>query len=135
MTDKRLGFIGLGMMGGPMAMRLVEAGFPLTVYDIRPEALERFVAKGAAAADSPKAVADAVEDVMVCLPAPAVALAPDGLIHGGKIKRYVDLSTTGAVTARAVGAALREKGIACLDAPVSGGRQRGDHGFRPEGGL
>ena len=120
-----LGFIGVGDMGGPMAMRLVEAGFPLTVHDIRPEALERFVAKGAVAADSPKAVVDAVEDVMVCLPVPAVvravALGPDGLIHGGKIKRYVDLSTTGAVTARAVAAALTEKGIACLDSPVSGG--------------
>ena len=60
-----LGFIGVGDMGGPMAMRLVEAGFPLTVHDIRPEALERFVAKGAVAADSPKAVADAVEPVRI----------------------------------------------------------------------
>lgn len=120
-----IGFIGLGMMGGPMAMRLVDAGFPVTVFDVRKDAMQPFVDKGAVAADSPKAVADAVENVMVCLPIPdvvrQVALAEDGLIAGGKIKRYVDLSTTGAVTARAVAAALSEKGIACLDCPVSGG--------------
>ncbi len=120
-----IGFIGLGDMGGPMAMRLVDAGFPLTVFDVRAEAMQPFLDKGAVAADSPKAVADAVENVMVCLPVPdvvrQVALADDGLIAGGKIERYVDLSTTGAVTARAVAAALSEKGIACLDSPVSGG--------------
>ena len=126
MSDKQaLGFIGVGAMGGPMAMRLVDAGFPLTVFDIRPEALQPFTDKGAVAADSPKSVADAVEAVMVCLPMPdavrQVALGNDGLISGSRIRSYVDLSTTGAVTARAVAAGLSEKGIGCLDCPVSGG--------------
>ena len=120
-----LGFIGVGAMGGPMAMRLVDAGFPLTVFDVRREALQPFVDKGAVAAESPKAVADAVEAVMVCLPMPdvvrEVAMGSDGLGAGERIRAYVDLSTTGAVTARAVAAGLSEKGVACLDCPVSGG--------------
>jgi 3-hydroxyisobutyrate dehydrogenase-like beta-hydroxyacid dehydrogenase len=125
MTEQELGFIGVGDMGGPMAMRLVDAGLALTVHDIRAEAVAPFVEKGATAADSPKAVADAMETVLVCLPTPdvvrEVALGPDGLIHGGAIKTYVDLSTTGAVMAKEVAAALTGAGIACLDCPVSGG--------------
>lgn len=120
-----VGYIGLGQMGGPMAMNMLKAGFPMTVYDANPAAMKPFVDAGATAADSPKAVADAVEHVFVCLPLPAVvhdvALGETGLIHGSKIRSYVDLSTTGAVMARTVAAALAEKGIDCLDSPVSGG--------------
>lgn len=120
-----VGYIGLGQMGGPMAMNMLEAGFPMTVYDANPEAMKPFLDAGATAADSPKAVADAVEHVFVCLPMPdvveAVALGPDGLIHGSAIKSYVDLSTTGATVARKVAAALTARGIDCLDSPVSGG--------------
>ena len=120
-----VGYIGLGQMGGPMAMNVLKAGFPMTVYDINPAAMKPFVDAGATPAKSPKEVADAVEHVFVCLPMPdavrAVALGDDGLIHGKKIKSYVDLSTTGAVTAREVAAALTEKGVDCLDSPVSGG--------------
>ena len=125
MTKQHVGWIGMGDMGGPMAMRVCEAGFPMTVYDVRPEAMAPFLAKGAAGAAGPKAVADAVDTVLVCLPTPdvvrEVALGPDGLIHGTAIETYVDLSTTGAVMAKTVAAALGEKGIACLDSPVSGG--------------
>jgi len=120
-----VGYIGLGQMGGPMAMNMLKAGFPMTVYDANPAAMQPFLDAGATAADSPKAVADAVEHVFVCLPMPAVvqevALGETGLIHGAKIKSYVDLSTTGAMMARTVAAALTEKGIDCLDSPVSGG--------------
>jgi 3-hydroxyisobutyrate dehydrogenase-like beta-hydroxyacid dehydrogenase len=97
----------------------------MTVYDVNPAAMKPFVDGGATAAASPKALADGVEHVFVCLPMPdvvrAVALGDTGLIHGKKIKSYVDLSTTGAVTAREVAAALTAKGIQCLDSPVSGG--------------
>lgn len=115
----------MGDMGGPMAMRVCEAGFPMTVYDVRPEAMAPYLEKGATGADSPKAVADAVDTVLVCLPTPdvvhEVALGADGLINGSAIRNYVDLSTTGAVMAKRVAAALSGKGIACLDSPVSGG--------------
>jgi len=125
MSKQHVGWIGMGDMGGPMAMRVCEAGFPMTVYDIRPQAMEPFLKKGATGADSPKAVADSVDTVLVCLPTPdvveAVALGTSGLINGSAIKTYVDLSTTGAVMAKKVAAALAEKGIACLDSPVSGG--------------
>lgn len=125
MTKQHVGWIGMGDMGGPMAMRVCEAGFPMTVYDVRPEAMAPFLEKGAMGAGSPKAVADAVDTVLVCLPTPdvvrEVALGADGLINGSVIKTYVDLSTTGAVMAKTVAAALSGKGIGCLDSPVSGG--------------
>jgi 3-hydroxyisobutyrate dehydrogenase-like beta-hydroxyacid dehydrogenase len=120
-----VGYIGLGQMGGPMAMNMLKAGFPMTVYDASPKAMQPFLDAGAKAVDSPKAVADAVEHAFVCLPMPEVvrevALGETGLIHGAKIKSYVDLSTTGAVTAREVAKELTAKGIDCLDSPVSGG--------------
>lgn len=125
MSTRRIGYIGLGAMGAPMANRLVDAGHALIVHDLREEAVAPFRERGAAVAASPKAVADAVDTVFVCLPTPDVvrdvALGVDGLIHGAAIKKYVDLSTTGAVVAREVTAGLGAAGVACLDCPVSGG--------------
>jgi len=120
-----LGFIGIGDMGLPMAGRLIDAGFSLVVHDLRPEAAAMLAQRGAKIVGSPKAVADAVETLLVSLPTPdvvrAVALGETGVIHGTAVKRYVDLSTTGAVIAIEVAKALGEKGITCLDSPVSGG--------------
>ncbi len=120
-----IGFIGLGAMGGPMVGRLLTGGFTPVVHDANPVALAAAVAAGAAAAASPAAVADAAAIVLVSLPTPdivrAVALGPDGLMHGGKVKIYADLSTTGARMAREVADGLASKGVAALDAPVSGG--------------
>jgi 3-hydroxyisobutyrate dehydrogenase-like beta-hydroxyacid dehydrogenase len=120
-----IGFVGLGQMGGPMTRRLLAAGHRLVVHDVRAEAVDGLVAAGAAAAASPAEVADRAELVLVSLPTPdvvrAVALGPDGLLRGGAIRTYVDLSTTGEAVAAAVAAALGERGIAVLDAPVSGG--------------
>ena len=83
------------------------------------------VAEGAEAAGSPAEVAARAEVVLVSLPTPQVvrevALGPDGLIHGSAIRTYVDLSTTGQAVAVEVAAALAERGIVTLDAPVSGG--------------
>lgn len=125
MTKNKLGFIGIGEMGAPMAGRLLDAGFPLTVYDVRPEATAPLAARGAEVADSPKAVADAVETVIVSLPTPDVvqhvALGTEGIVQGTKIRNYIDLSTTGAVMATEIAKALNERDIQCLDAPVSGG--------------
>ena len=125
MSDKRLGFIGLGMMGGPMALNLLAAGYELFVLDTNEAALAPVVAKGGQAVRTPAEVASQAETVMVSLPTPdvvrTVASGEDGLIEGAAIKTYIDLSTTGAVIAKEVGAVLGDKGIACLDAPVSGG--------------
>ena len=120
-----IGFIGLGQMGFHMARRLVEAGHGLTVFDTRREAVDRLVALGARAAGSPRAMADQVETVMASLPMPdivlAVATGPDGVIEGKRVRRFVDLSTTGAVMARRIFEALKTKNIVQIDCPVSGG--------------
>ena len=107
-----IGFIGLGNMGAPMARRLVEAGHRLTVYDTRQELIGNLTALGAVAARSPAEVADAAETVMASLPTPdivlAVATGPRGVIEGKRVRRFVDLSTTGAVMAKRIFEALRE---------------------------
>ncbi|MBT5809467.1 MAG: NAD(P)-binding domain-containing protein, partial [Rhodospirillaceae bacterium] len=125
MADKTLGFIGVGDMGGPMAGRLLDAGFTLFIHDVREAVTAPLSARGATVMDSPKAVADAVDTVIVSLPTPdvvrAVALGDNGIIQGSAVRRYVDLSTTGAVMAVQISTALSEKGIESLDSPVSGG--------------
>jgi 3-hydroxyisobutyrate dehydrogenase len=124
-VTRPIGFIGLGQMGGPMTRRLLAAGYGLVAHDVRAEAMEALVAEGAEAARSPAEVAARAEVVLVSLPTPqvvrVVALGADGLIHGRAIRTYVDLSTTGQAVAVEVAAALAERGIATLDAPVSGG--------------
>jgi 3-hydroxyisobutyrate dehydrogenase-like beta-hydroxyacid dehydrogenase len=120
-----IGFIGLGQMGFHMARRLVEAGHHVTVFDVRSEAIDRLTALGARAVASSRAVADEVETVMASLPTPdivlAVATGPDGVIEGRRVRRFVDLSTTGAVMAKRIFAALAAKNIVQIDCPVSGG--------------
>lgn len=120
-----IGFIGLGNMGAPMARRLLEAGHKVFVYDIRQEAIGDAAARGAVAARSPREVADAAETVMASLPTPdivlKVATGPDGVIAGSRVRRFVDLSTTGAVAAQRIFNLLKEKNIVQIDAPVSGG--------------
>jgi 2-hydroxy-3-oxopropionate reductase len=69
---KQVGFIGLGRMGEPMALRLVAAGYELVVHDARPEAVAKLTAKGARAAASPAAVASAVDTVLLSLPTPPI---------------------------------------------------------------
>jgi 3-hydroxyisobutyrate dehydrogenase-like beta-hydroxyacid dehydrogenase len=120
-----IGFVGLGQMGGPMARRLLAAGYGLVVHDVRAEAMAALVAAGAEDARSPAEVAGRAEVVLVSLPTPEVvrevALGADGLIRGRALRTYVDLSTTGQAVAAEVAEALAERGIATLDAPVSGG--------------
>jgi 3-hydroxyisobutyrate dehydrogenase-like beta-hydroxyacid dehydrogenase len=120
-----IGFVGLGTMGFHMARRLIEAGHKLVVYDTRPDAIERLTKLGAAAASSPKDVADRVETVMASLPSLdavwAVAIGANGVLHGNKVKRFVDLSTSGARMAQRIAEALAPKSIVQIDCPVSGG--------------
>ena len=123
--DKHLGFIGLGKMGNPMAQRLLDAGYQLTVFDVRTESVAALVARGARAATSPAALADAVETVLLSLPDPAivreVVLGANGVGTGTMVKTVIDLSTTGATAAREIAGALATKGIIGVDSPVSGG--------------
>jgi 3-hydroxyisobutyrate dehydrogenase-like beta-hydroxyacid dehydrogenase len=121
----RIGFIGVGRMGGPMAGRLLEAGFKVTAFDANAEALKAVAAKGADVAGSAAEVASTAEVVLVSLPRPdivlAVALDPGGIVDGTRRTVFVDLSTTGPQTAKAVAAALAERGVTAIDSPVSGG--------------
>ncbi len=120
-----IGFIGLGNMGAHMARRLIEAGHRVVVYDTRQEAIGNLAAHGAIAARSPAEVADAAETVMASLPTPdivlAVATGADGVIAGQRVRRFVDLSTTGAVMAQRIFALLAGRNIVQIDCPVSGG--------------
>lgn len=120
-----IGFIGLGNMGQPMARRLIEAGHSLIVYDTRNDAVAPLVALGAKVASSPADVADRVETVMASLPSvqisQKVATGEGGVIHGKRIKCFIDLSTTGARAAAEIAATLATKNIVQLDCPVSGG--------------
>ncbi|MFD4405199.1 NAD(P)-dependent oxidoreductase [Nocardia sp. NPDC058499] len=125
MSTTDIGLIGLGNMGFQMATRLRETGHRLVVFDARPEPMDRAVALGAVAATSPADVADRAETVLTSLPTPEVSLAVatggEGIIHGSRVRRVVELSTIGAQTARQLSALLAERGITLLDCPVSGG--------------
>ena len=122
---KEIGFIGIGKMGGPMAGRLVDAGYRIHVFDLRKEAIAAIVGKGGVPAGSPADVASKAETVLVSLPTPEIVkqavLGPKGVAEGSTVRTCVDLSTTGPRVAAEVAAALAEKGITTLDAPVSGG--------------
>ena len=120
-----LGFVGLGNMGGPICVRLLDAGHRLVVFDVDVDAVARLSARGATGAESPRDVADQVETVFTSLPTPevleAVVLGADGIFEGAAVRRLVDLSTVGAATAERVAASLARREIAYVDAPVSGG--------------
>jgi len=122
MATERLGFIGVGRMGDPMARNLLAAGFELTIYDTSTAALEPLKALGAQVAKSPLEVASAAEVVIVSLPTPAIVqkVALE-ISSGSKMKIFIDVSTTGPKVAGEVAAALAAKGITAVDAPVSGG--------------
>jgi len=121
-----VGYIGLGLMGKAIARNIHRAGFPLVVYNRSRAAVDELVAEGAVAAHSPAEVAAQVEVVFTNLPdspdVEAVALGPDGIIEAARPGLvFVDNSTIKPATARHIAAVLGEKGVQCLDAPVSGG--------------
>jgi 3-hydroxyisobutyrate dehydrogenase-like beta-hydroxyacid dehydrogenase len=125
MPGQSLGFVGVGRMGSHMAGRLLDAGFELTIHDTNDSAVARLEQRGARRAASPAEVASAAETVLVSLPTPdvvqLVALSDSGIIAGGKVRTFVDLSTTGPRVAVEVARSLAAKGITAVDAPVSGG--------------
>ena len=123
----KIGFIGLGTMGRHMAANLQKAGHELVVHDVRKEAAEPHVKNGARWADTPRAVAEAVDVVFTSLPGPAEveAVALDergGLLTGLTAgKAYFDLSTNSPTVVRRLHAIFKARGVDVLDAPVSGG--------------
>lgn len=125
MTEKLLGFVGVGRMGSHMAGRLLEAGYQLAIYDTNETAMARLEQRGAKRCASPAEVASVAETVFASLPVPdvvrSVALSDNGIIAGRKVKVFVDLSTTGPRVTTEVAEALARKGITAVDAPVSGG--------------
>jgi len=122
----KIGFIGLGNMGGPMALNLIKAGHMLTVHDVRREVANPHLERGATWAASPRAAAQGADLIMTSLPGPAeverVALGKDGVIEGASTGAiYADLSTGSPTLMRRIHAAFKERGVPVLDAPVSGG--------------
>ncbi|OBK00485.1 NAD(P)-dependent oxidoreductase [Mycobacterium sp. 1245852.3] len=121
----KIGFIGLGNMGLPMASRLLREYHDVVAFDTSGEALERVVALGARPASSAKEVADRAETVLASLPTPSVSLevatGPAGVIEGARVRRYVDLSTVGSQMAVQIHAMLARRDIVAMDSPVSGG--------------
>jgi len=126
----KVGFVGVGNMGNPMAAHLVKAGFDVTVYDIRPEAVRDFVARhGARAARSLAEVAGGAQAVITMLPNDKVVrqavlgegsenCVAAGLAQGAIV---IDMSTSDPTGTRGLGEALKPRGIALVDAPVMGG--------------
>jgi 2-hydroxy-3-oxopropionate reductase len=125
----KIGFIGLGIMGKPMAKNLLKAGYELCAFDIVPAALAEVVAAGAKRASSPKDAASAADLVITMLPnSPHVkeaVLGKDGVIEGiRKGAIFVDMSSIAPAVAQEVAAKLAAQGVEMLDAPVSGGEPK-----------
>jgi len=125
-VKRTIGFIGLGVMGRPMSKNLVRAGYSLVVHDMRREPVRELLELGAEECFSPREVASRSELIITMLPdspeVQLVALGQEGLIEGvseGDI--YVDMSTIAPTVAVQVAKAMGQKGVRCLDAPVSGG--------------
>jgi 2-hydroxy-3-oxopropionate reductase len=124
----KIGFIGLGIMGKPMAKNLIKAGHELTVYDLVDASVRELESAGAKTAHSSREVAEKSEMVITMLPdSPDVekaALGSDGIFEGiKKGSTYVDMSTISPVTSKRLAEVAKEKGVRILDAPVSGGEK------------
>lgn len=124
-----VGFIGLGIMGKPMARNLLKAGYALVAYDVVATALEQVVASGAKPARSPREVAEQCDVVVTMLPnSPEVrtaVLGKDGVVEGirpGSI--LVDMSSIAPLASKEIAAELAKRGVAMVDAPVSGGEPK-----------
>jgi len=129
----KVGFIGLGNVGGKLSGTLLRNGVDLIVRDLDADKVAEFTAKGASTADSPAAMMAEADVVITCLPRPDISAAvvegPEGLLQGmspGKI--WLEMSTTDAAEVTRLGALVAAKGGAAVDCPVSGGCHRADTG-------
>lgn len=124
--NRKIGFIGLGIMGKPMAKNLLKAGFPLVVYNRRKAPVEELIREKAISANSPKEVGERSEVIITMLldspEVKEVILGKEGLIHGiqeGSV--VIDMSSINPLVTKEIARKLKEKGVEMLDAPVSGG--------------
>lgn len=129
----KIGFIGLGNVGGKLSGSLLRNGHDLIVRDLDADLVAEFVAKGACAADTPREVAEKADVVITCLPSPAacsaVMEADDGVIAGlsaGKV--WMEMSTTDQAEVCRIGELVSAQGAMPIDCPVSGGCHRADTG-------
>lgn len=133
MSDERIGFVGLGMMGMPMSRNLVEAGYAVTVFDLDGAAVEAARAFGASPASSGAEVAAQSDIIITMVPdSPHVEAAiagPDGILEGVKAGSVViDMSTISPATGKKMAALLEEKSVNFVDAPVTGGVEGAEAG-------
>lgn len=129
----KIGFIGLGIMGKPMSKNLLKAGYELVVFDIVASAADEVVAAGAAAAGSPREVAEKCKIIITMLPNSShvkeVILGQNGVLEGAQPGSIVvDMSSIAPLVSREVAEKLEAKGVLLLDAPVSGGEPKAIEG-------
>ena len=125
----KIGFIGLGNVGGKLAGSILRNGFDLTVRDLDKTLAERLLDQGAHWAESPRQLAESVDIVVTCLPGPAICAevmeADDGVIAGlGPGKIWAEMSTTDTTEVRRLGKLVTAAGDGAVDCPVSGGCHR-----------
>ena len=129
MGDKDVGFIGLGIMGKPMARNLMEAGYSLTVYDVVGTSVEELATDGAKPASSSNEVAEQVPTVITMVPdsadSEAAILGPNGVLEGASSgSTVIDMSSIAPGNSQKIAAACEAQGVSFLDAPVSGGEPK-----------
>jgi 2-hydroxy-3-oxopropionate reductase len=133
LTMKKIGFIGLGIMGRPMAKNLLKKGYPLTVYDIVPEKVNELVKAGAKAGKSSKDVAEKSEIIITMLPnSPEVkeaVLGKNGVLDGARPGSIlIDMSSIAPLASKEIAERAKDKKVTMLDAPVSGGEPKAVEG-------
>jgi 2-hydroxy-3-oxopropionate reductase len=126
--QSKIGFIGLGIMGKPMAKNLIKAGFPLVVHNRSRSKVDELVKEGAAAANMPREVASSADIIITMLPnspdVELVALGANGILEGAKAGQlFIDMSTINPIVSQRIAKEFSAKGVAMVDAPVSGGEK------------
>ncbi|MFW5986356.1 MAG: 2-hydroxy-3-oxopropionate reductase [Halanaerobiales bacterium] len=129
----KIGFIGVGIMGKPMAKNLIDAGYEMVVYDINEKALDEVVEYGADRGLSPKDIAEKSDVIITMLPdspdVEAVVLGEDGVIEGVREgQTLIDMSSIAPLVSQKIAGELEKKGVEMLDAPVSGGQEGAEAG-------
>lgn len=127
MSSEKIGFIGAGIMGKPMALNLLKAGFLITVHSRTKEKAEQLLSEGATWADTPAEAANTADIVIICVTdtpdVEAVLLGPKGVIEAEKPTPFcIDMSTISPSATKQMGKTLAAKGITLIDAPISGGQ-------------
>ena len=129
MNENGVGFVGLGIMGRPMAKNMIQAGYSLTVYDIVGSSVEELATEGATAGSSAREVAEQVSIVITMVPdsadSEAAILGPNGVLEGlSPGSTVIDMSSIAPATSQKIASACEGQGVAFLDAPVSGGEPK-----------